>query len=82
MASENRITKARYDQVLWSRVCPGCGDYKVVDVVRRSSEDALAESKFRGAFHQCGGPKGSKCWHMTKFEPTKPTKPLYEKAGG
>ena len=82
MASENRITKARYDQVLWSRVCPGCGDYKVVDVVRRSSEDALGESKFRGAFHQCGGPKGSKCWHMTKFEPTKPTKPLYEKVGG
>jgi hypothetical protein len=82
MASENRIDKVRYDRVLWSRVCPNCGDYKVVDVARRSNDDALSPGKFLGSFHQCGGPKGSKCWHMTKFEPSKPSKPLYEKFGG
>jgi pyruvate/2-oxoacid:ferredoxin oxidoreductase beta subunit len=78
MASENRITKSRYDEVLWSRVCPGCGDYKVIDTARRSSEDALSPGKFLGAFHQCGGPTGSKCWHMTKYEAKKPNKALYE----
>ncbi len=78
MASENRITKSRYDEVMWSRVCPGCGDYKVVDVVRRSKDDVMSPGKFLGSFHQCGGPMGSKCWHMTKYEPSKPNKALYE----
>jgi hypothetical protein len=78
MASENRITKSRYDEVMWSRVCPGCGDYKVVDVVRRSKDDVMSPGKFLGSFHQCGGPSGSKCWHMTKYEASKPNKALYE----
>jgi len=80
--SENRITKYRYDNVLWSRVCPGCGNYKVVDVVRRSSSDVMdRDSKFMGKFHMCGGPDGSKCWNMSFYEPKKPNKPLYEKFG-
>lgn len=81
MASENRIDKERYDRVMWSRVCPGCGNYKVVDVVRRSKSDALSPSKFMGSYHACGGPEGSGCWHMTRFEPGKPGKPLYEVFG-
>jgi hypothetical protein len=60
------------------RWCPGCGDYKVIDTARRSGEDALSPGKFLGAFHQCGGPNGSKCWHMTKYEAKKPNKALYE----
>jgi len=78
MASENRIDKTRYDRVMWSRVCPGCREHKVVDVVRRSKEDAASPSKFLGSYHACGGPRGSQCWHMTKYEPKKPAKPLYE----
>jgi pyruvate/2-oxoacid:ferredoxin oxidoreductase beta subunit len=78
MASENRITKSRYDEVMWSRVCPGCGDYKVVDIVRRSRDDVMSPGKYLGSFHACGGPMGSKCWHMTKYEPSKPNKALYE----
>jgi hypothetical protein len=78
MASENRITKERYDQVMWSRVCPGCGEYKVVDIHRRSSSDALSPGKYLGSFHACGGPEGSRCWHMTRYEPKSPAKPLYE----
>ena len=40
-SSEKRITKARYDRVLWSRVCPACREHLVVDVHRRSKGDAL-----------------------------------------
>lgn len=78
MASENRIDKARYDEVMWSRVCPGCGDHLVVDIHRRSSSDVLSPGKYLGSFHACGGPDGSGCWHMTRYEPKRPAKPLYE----
>lgn len=79
MASERRIDKARYDQVMWSRVCPGCGDHLVVDVARRSRSDVLdKDSRFLGTFHACGGPQGHLCWHMNRFDPRRPTKPLYE----
>jgi pyruvate/2-oxoacid:ferredoxin oxidoreductase beta subunit len=81
MVSKNRITKSRYDKVLWSRVCPGCGDYKVVDVHRRSRNDIMDSSKYLGSFHACGGPEGSRCWHMTRAEAGKPDKPLYETFG-
>lgn len=82
MSSEKRITKARYDRVLWSRVCPACRGHLVVDVHRRSKGDALDRSgKYLGTFHACGGPKGSGCWHMTRYEPNKPDKALYEVFG-
>ncbi len=80
--SERRIDKARYDRVLWSRVCPGCGDHVVVDVVRRSKGDALDPGKFMGKFHACGGPEGHRCWNMTCYDPKRPAKPLYETFGG
>lgn len=81
--STRRIDSTRYNAVLWSRVCPGCGEYRVVDVVRRSRKDALDQkgSKFLGAFHACGGPDGHRCWNMTRYEEGKPDKPLYESFG-
>lgn len=80
--SENRIDKARYDQVMWSRVCPGCGDYRIVDVVRRSRQDLMdRDSGFRGSFHECGGPDGHRCWNMSKYDARTPNKPLYERCG-
>lgn len=63
--SKNRIDRARYDKVMFSRVCPGCGDYVIIDVVKRSKSDALARnSKYLGTFHTCGG-NGTSCWHMS-----------------
>jgi hypothetical protein len=81
--SANRIDKARYDQVMFSRVCPGCGNYVILDVVRRSKQDALdsTRSKYLGTYHCCGGPEGHGCWNMSKFDATKPDKPLYETFG-
>jgi hypothetical protein len=77
--SKNRITIERYNQVLWSRVCPGCGEYTVIDVIRRSKSDAMSrDSKFLGKFHCCGGPNGHKCWHMSCQSGDKP---LYEMFG-
>jgi len=80
--SESRIDKSRYDKVLWSRVCPGCRAHRVVDIARRAGEDALNPGKYLGSFHQCGGPRGHRCWHMTKFDVRRPDRPLYERFGG
>jgi hypothetical protein len=73
-----QIDKARYDRVMWSRVCPSCREHKVVDVVRRSKGDALQPGKFMGSYHACGGPEGHKCWHMSRWDPKAPGKTLYE----
>lgn len=81
MASERRIDKCRYDKVLWYRVCPGCGDYTVIDVARRSKSDLMEKSRYLGSFHSCGGPEGHLCWHMSKFDANKPERPLYETFG-
>jgi len=79
--SKNRITKTRYDQVLWSRVCPNCGDYTIVDIHRRSSKDVMNQkgSKYLGWFHSCASPNGNKCWYMTPY--VNDTRPLYEHFG-
>jgi pyruvate/2-oxoacid:ferredoxin oxidoreductase beta subunit len=76
--SKNRIDRARYDHVMFYRTCPGCGDYVIIDVVKRSKSDALSrDSKYLGTFHTCGG-NGTKCWHMTSLSGDKP---LYETFG-
>ena len=80
MAKKIKIDVARYNKVLWSRVCPGCGDYKVVDVVRRGSNEE-GGSTFRGTFHACGGPDGHLCWNMSKMNLKRPNAPLYESFG-
>ena len=82
--SENRITDARYDQVMFSRVCPGCGDHLVIDVPRFSKRDALdrGPAKYQGTYHCCAGESGDgnpQCWHMTKRTSAK--RPLYETFG-
>lgn len=82
LQAANRLDKARYDQVIWSRVCPNCGNHTVIDIVRMSKKDVLSrDSKYLGTYHSCGGPRGYRCWHMTKFEPAKPEKALYETFG-
>lgn len=76
--SKNRIDRKRYDQVMFSRVCPGCGDYVIIDVPRRSKPDVLSrDSKYLGTYHTCGG-NGTKCWHMSYLSGDKP---LYETFG-
>ncbi len=80
--SENRINKERYDRVMWSRVCPGCGDYVIHTVHKRSKKDVLDKgSKYMGTFHQCGGPDGHECWHMSNYDDNKPERQLYETFG-
>lgn len=76
--SKNRIDIDRYNKVMFYRVCPGCGDYKVIDVVRRSKSDVMSrDSKYLGTFHTCGG-HGTKCWHMSYLTEGKQ---LYETFG-
>lgn len=67
-ASKRRITTERHNQVTWSGVCPGCGDYRIVTLTRwLGSEDAMDNHRrFGGAYLGCGGPNGHLCWHMTK----------------
>ena len=78
--SKNRIDITRYTSVMWSRICPGCGDYTIVDQPRFSKGDYLNPGKFLGSYHRCGGPNGHKCWHMSK--PTyNSKKPIYETFG-
>ncbi len=81
--SARRIDKARYDQVMWSRVCPGCGNYVIHNVHRRSKKDALDArgSKYLGSFHACGRPEGHECWHMSSYDERKPDRQLYETFG-
>jgi pyruvate/2-oxoacid:ferredoxin oxidoreductase beta subunit len=76
-----KIDKERYDRVMWSRVCPGCGDFRVVDVCRRSRSDVLDRSKYLGSFHACGGQLGHRCWNMTMYSAKKPTAALRETFG-
>jgi hypothetical protein len=78
-SSKNRIDRARFDAVMRTRVCPGCDDYTIIDVVRRSRKDAMSrDSRYLGTFHCCGGPNGHRCWHMSSFSETKP---MYETFG-
>jgi hypothetical protein len=79
--SQFRIDVKRYNQVLRTRICPGCSDHLVVDVIRRRSSSMDDDRSFGGSYHECGGPEGHHCWNMTKFNPRKPSAPLYERSG-
>lgn len=63
-----RITRERHDRVMWSGVCPGCGDYRIVTMIRwKGSNDALDRRRtYGGSYLCCGGPEAHECWHMTK----------------
>jgi hypothetical protein len=78
--SKNRVDTDRYKRVLFYRICPGCSNYVIVDVTRRSKADAMNQrgSKYLGTFHSCGGPHGHLCWNMTLY---REGKPIYETFG-
>jgi len=78
--SPYRIDKRRYDEVLRTRICPGCGNHRVIDV-QKVLELTSGGTKYQGSFHCCGSEAGHKCWYMTKYSESNPGRPLYEHCG-
>lgn len=59
-----RLTKEEHTARLSSGVCPRCGDYRLVRVVRTKEGDR-GRPQFAGSFYACGGPDSHQCYHLS-----------------
>jgi hypothetical protein len=59
-----RLTPAEHNARLSNGVCPRCGDYRLIRVLR-TKDDGMGGSKFAGAYWSCGGPRGHECYHLS-----------------
>lgn len=61
-----RLTAEEHRARLSMGVCPRCGDFRLVRVMRvRSSEEPGGSPKFAGSFYACGGPDAHECYHLS-----------------
>lgn len=60
-----RLTPDEHKARLSMGVCPRCGDYRIVRVMRVGRDDDGRGPRFLGAFYACGGPKSHECYHLS-----------------
>jgi hypothetical protein len=66
MQKTRRLTQEQHKRRLSYGVCPRCGDFRLVRVVRYTEgERPGSPPKFAGAFWACGGPSGHECYHLS-----------------
>jgi len=66
MQKTRRLSREQHSRRLSYGVCPRCGDYRIVRIVRYTEGDRPGSGpKFAGAFWACGGPYGHECYHLS-----------------
>lgn len=66
MQKTRRLTPEQHKRRLSYGVCPRCGDYRIVRVVRYTEGDRPgSRPKFAGSFWACGSPQGHECYHLS-----------------
>ena len=58
-----RLTPEEHRSRLSSGVCPRCGDYTLIRVVKVSQEDDVP--RFGGAYYACGSEKSHLCYWLS-----------------
>lgn len=59
-----RLTKEQHAARVSNGVCPRCGDFRLVHVVR-TTDDGRGGTRFGGAFYTCGSESSHRCYWLS-----------------